>query len=53
MLDKTEKELIIHLLNKHLEEVKKNEKMMYQPAILLAAEVKYENFVENIKKKLN
>ncbi|MBI4154526.1 hypothetical protein HY498_00365 [Candidatus Woesearchaeota archaeon] len=50
-LKKEEKELIRKVLKKHLEEIHRNEKLT-EDLRLLAAEVKYDDFVENIIKKL-
>ncbi|MFC1691418.1 hypothetical protein ACFL0W_04530 [Nanoarchaeota archaeon] len=52
-LTKDEKKLIVIALKRHLEEVKQNEKLKYQQVQLLAVEKKYEEFVEDIIKKLS
>ncbi|MFP4111497.1 MAG: hypothetical protein ACLFUO_00715 [Candidatus Woesearchaeota archaeon] len=52
-LTKNEKELIVSILNKHLEEIRENENLLNQNLEQFAAEVKYENFVEKIINKLS
>ena len=49
---KEEKEVLKYVIKQHLEEVKKNEQMLNQPPILLAAEVRYDEFLSNLLKKL-
>lgn len=50
-LNKKEKDMLIFLLKNHLKEVKKGIKIP-NPVGLLAVEVKYKDFIENIIKKL-
>lgn len=52
-LTKNEKELIVSILEKHLEEVKKTEKLVNQDLLEFAAEVEYDKFLETIIKKLS
>lgn len=51
-LSAMEKKLIRRVLERHLEEVRKNEQLLNQEIALLGAEVQYEEFVEGIIKKL-
>ena len=50
-LNKKEKEVLVFLLKKHLKEIKKGIKIPNSVG-LLAAEVKYKDFIDNISKKL-
>ncbi len=50
-LNKKEKKVLVFLLKNHLKDVKKGIKLPNSVG-LLAAEVKYKDFVENIIKKL-
>jgi len=52
-LKKEEKELVRKVLKRHLDEIHRNEKLLDQDLKILAAELKYDNFVENIIKKLS
>lgn len=51
-LTNDEKKLIISILKTHLDQVKKNEKLPSDYAVELAIEAKYEDFLDNIIKKL-
>jgi len=51
-LTEDEKKVIRLVLKKHLEEVKQTEGDTNQDLVSLAKEVKYEDFVKNIIKKL-
>ncbi len=51
-LTNDEKKVIINVLEKHLEEVKETEKLQNMDISFLAAEVKYEDFIKGIIKKL-
>ena len=51
-LTKDEKGLIKQVLKQHLKEVRKNENLRYQGIGMLGLEVKYEDFVEGIIKKM-
>ncbi|MBS3145509.1 hypothetical protein J4414_01785 [Candidatus Woesearchaeota archaeon] len=47
-----EKEAVRLILEQHLEEIKSNEKILNQNVQLLAMEVKYEDMLKDIIKKL-
>ena len=51
-LTKIEKELFLQLINEHLAEVRKNEKLQNEPPVLLGAEMRYEDFLVGLVKKL-
>jgi len=48
-----EKKVLKQLVDEHLEEVKKNEQLANTPPAFLAGEVKYEEFLTHLKKKLH
>ncbi|MFH0751983.1 MAG: hypothetical protein V1914_00095 [archaeon] len=48
-----EKKLLLILLKDHLKEVAANTKLLNQQAAVFAAEAKYEDFVEDLIKKLS
>jgi|TARA_Y100000310_G_C20556828_1_gene750998 hypothetical protein len=47
-----ERKALVNLLEEHIKQVKKQEKVPSQQIALLSAEVKYEEFLEGIKKKI-
>lgn len=47
-----ERKLLAILLKQHLDEVRGNEQLLNQQAVVFAAEAKYEDFVERLLKKL-
>jgi hypothetical protein len=52
-LTSQEKKLIVSLIKKHLDEVKKNEELPKDYVAELGIELKYDEFLSNIIKKLN
>ena len=49
---KDEKKVLKYILDEHIKEVEKNEALVNSPPILLAAELKYDEFLKNLRKKL-
>tara|TARA_Y100000031_G_C8124745_1_gene339936 strand:+ start:198 stop:362 length:165 start_codon:yes stop_codon:yes gene_type:complete len=51
-MNPNEKKLLLYLLEEHIDQVKKQEKTPSQQLMLLSAELKYEEFLEGIVKKV-
>ena len=49
---KEEKEVLRKIVERELEDIKKDENLRDQPLTILAAEIKYDEFLERLKKKL-
>jgi hypothetical protein len=47
-----EKKVLRHILDEHIKEVEKNEALVDSPPVLLAAELRYDDFLKNLKEKL-
>jgi hypothetical protein len=52
ILDKNEKALLASLLKEHIDEVKSTVRIPNQDLLELAGEIKYEEFLEGILRKL-
>lgn len=51
-LTEDEKKVLIYILDVHIKEVEKNEALVDTPPVLLSAELKYDNFLNELRKKL-
>lgn len=47
-----EKKVLRFILDEHIKEVEKNEALVDSPPVLLAAELRYDNFLKNLREKL-
>ncbi|MBL7056187.1 hypothetical protein ISS07_04700 [Candidatus Woesearchaeota archaeon] len=51
-LTQDEKTVLKHILDGHISEVEKNENLADSPPVLLAAEIKYEQLLKDLRNKL-
>lgn len=51
-LTRDEKKVLRYILDEHIKEVEENEALADSLPILLAAELKYDKFLKNLRKKL-